>query len=165
MITKEQLRDKILKNEDITSIDYSHITDMSEMFYGCSRLKKVPHLDTSKVTKMSEMFSRCSELKEVPEFDTSKVTNMGYMFNGCSSLEKVPKFNISSVSRMYGIFSACLKLKTVPFADKIKDLGVTCLPFLEELESLPEAVKVKLLMDTSDFKDKKIQAMLKLYKE
>jgi hypothetical protein len=39
------------------------------------------------------------------------------------------------------------------------------LPFLKEIENLPDAVKVKLLMDTSDFKDKKIQAMIKLYKD
>jgi hypothetical protein len=63
------------------------------------------------------------------------------------------------------MFHVCSELKTVLFADKIKDLAVTKLPFLEELESLPYAVKIKLLMDTSDFKDKKIQAMIKLYKE
>jgi hypothetical protein len=63
------------------------------------------------------------------------------------------------------MFDGCLKLKTVQFADKIKDLKKTKLPFLEELKTLPEAVKVKLLMDTSNFKDKKIQAMIKLYKD
>jgi hypothetical protein len=66
---------------------------------------------------------------------------------------------------MYGIFFGCSALQTIPFADKIKDLGVTSLPFLEELETLPDAIKIKLLMDTSNFKDKKIQAMIKLYKD
>jgi hypothetical protein len=42
LITKEQLRDKILNNEDISDIDYSHITDMSQMFYYCTSLEKVP---------------------------------------------------------------------------------------------------------------------------
>jgi hypothetical protein len=32
MITKEQLKDKIINNEDIPGIDYSHITDLSQMF-------------------------------------------------------------------------------------------------------------------------------------
>jgi hypothetical protein len=66
---------------------------------------------------------------------------------------------------MSSVFYGCLKLKFVPFADKIKDLEATRLPFLDELKTLPDVIKVKLLMDTSDFKDKKIQAMLKLYKE
>jgi surface protein len=87
------------------------------------------------------MFARCKSLVEVPELDTSKVTNTDYMFSGCS------------------------RLKTIPFADKIKDLKATKLPFLEELKTLPDEIKVKLLMDTSNFKDKKIQAMIKLYKD
>jgi hypothetical protein len=63
------------------------------------------------------------------------------------------------------MFDRCSELKTIPFADKIKNLKVTGLPFLKELETLPDVVKAKILMDTSDFKDKKIQAMIKLYKD
>jgi surface protein len=141
LITKEELKDKILNNEDISGIDYSHITNMFNMFSGCSSLKEVPLLDTSEVKNMDSMFFKCSSLEEVPKLDTSKVTDMSNMFNGCKSL------------------------KTIPFADKIKDLEATQLPFLKELETLPDVVKVKLLMDNSDFKDKKIQAMIKLYKD
>jgi hypothetical protein len=63
------------------------------------------------------------------------------------------------------MFYACSSLKTIAFADKIKDLRKTYLPFLKGLETLPDVVKAKLLMDNSNFKDKKIQAMLKLYKD
>jgi surface protein len=111
------------------------------------------------------MFYGCSSLKEVPEFDTSKVTNMSGMFYGCESLKKVPKFDTSKETNKDYIFDGCTDLKTVPFADKIKDLKAIKLPFLEELKTLPDVVKVKLLMDTSDFKDKKVQAMIKLYKD
>ena len=72
-VTKEQLRDMILRGEDISNVDYSHITDMSWMFYGCKNLKEIPHLDTSKVMDMSEMFYRCTNLEylESPEdFDS-----------------------------------------------------------------------------------------------
>jgi hypothetical protein len=63
------------------------------------------------------------------------------------------------------MFYKCSELKTIPFADKIKDLEATQLPFLKEFETLPDVVKIKLLMDTSNFKDKKIQALIKLYKD
>jgi hypothetical protein len=63
------------------------------------------------------------------------------------------------------MFYKCSGLKTVLFADKIKNLEATELPFLEEIENLPDVVKVKLLMSPSDNKDKKIQAMIKLYKD
>ena len=86
-VTKEQLRDMVLKGEDIDTVDYSNVTDMSFMFNGCSSLVEIPQLDTSKVTNMSGMFTRCSSLKEIPHLDTSKVTNMSYMFDGSSNLE------------------------------------------------------------------------------
>ena len=86
-VTMEQLRDMILRGEDISNVDYSHITDMSWMFLGCTNLKEIPHLDTSKVTDMSWMFDGCTNLKEIPHLDTSKVTNMRYMFLGCINLE------------------------------------------------------------------------------
>jgi hypothetical protein len=63
------------------------------------------------------------------------------------------------------MFYGCTDLITIPFADKIKDLKTIQLPFLDELKTLPDVVKMKLLMDTSNFKDKKIQAMIKLYKD
>ena len=141
MITKEQLRYKILNNEDISGIDYSHITDMSKMFYYCKSLKEVPLFDTSKVTNMGSIFKYCSELAEVPQFDISSATSMIYMFEGCFAL------------------------KTIPFADKIKNLENTGLPFLKEFKTLPDVVKMKLLMSPSDNKDKKVQAMIKLYKD
>jgi surface protein len=67
MITKQDLTLKILNNEDISAIDYSHITDMSHMFFNCTSLRKVRHLDTSKVTNMDCMFNGCSSLEDISE--------------------------------------------------------------------------------------------------
>ena len=89
-VTKQQLRDMILNGEDINTVDYSDVSDMSWMFQECSSLVEIPHLDTSKVTEMRWMFEGCSSLKEIPHLDTSKVTDMRYMFNGCSRLEYLP---------------------------------------------------------------------------
>ena len=99
-ITKEELRDLILNGKDISNIDYSHITDMSFMFYDCSELTSIPLLNTSNVTNMSYMFYNCNELTTIPLLDTSKVTNMSYMFDGCSKLTSIPnnikyKFDVS----------------------------------------------------------------------
>ena len=68
-VTKEQLRDMILRSEDISNIDYSEIIDMSYMFLGYTNLKEIPHLDTSNVTNMSKMFLGCTNLEylESPE--------------------------------------------------------------------------------------------------
>ena len=110
-ITKEQLRDMILNGEDISKVDYSHITDMSNMFDGCSSLVSIPELDTSKVTVMSRMFDGCSSLVSIPELDASKVTHMSNMFNGCSSLVSIPELNTSSATDMRNMFNGCVSLK------------------------------------------------------
>jgi hypothetical protein len=49
-ISKKELRDKILRGEDISGFDYSHITDMSDMFTSTNmtfELLEKANLDTS----------------------------------------------------------------------------------------------------------------------
>ena len=73
-----------LKSVDFINVDMSNVTDMGNMFDGCSNLTSldVSGFDTSNVTSMSWMFYGCSSLTslDVSGFDTSNVTNMGSMF-------------------------------------------------------------------------------------
>lgn len=52
--------------------------------------------DTANVTDMSSMFYNCTKLTTVPQFDTSKVTNMGSMFYFCESIEQIHMININA---------------------------------------------------------------------
>ena len=104
-------------DELIAGIDTSILTNMSNMFYSCSKMTTVPLFDTSKVTNMSNMFRYCSGLTTVPLFDTSKVTNMSYMFGDCSGLTTVPLFDTRAVSNIGSMFYKCSKLTTVPSFD------------------------------------------------
>ena len=74
-------------------------------------------LDTSNMTSMSNMFYKSTSLKsiDVSGFDTSKVVNMSYMFQGCSNLETLDlsNFKTSNVSLMQGMFWDCQKLKNI----------------------------------------------------
>ena len=83
--------------QGLENLDTSQVTNMSEMFLGCSGLKDldVSGFDTSQVTSMSEMFLGCSGLKEldVSGFDTSQVTSMSYMFGGCKLLKQIDMGN------------------------------------------------------------------------
>lgn len=54
------------------------VTDMHNLFSGCSALISVPLFDTSSVTDMGSMFFDCTSLTDIPLFDTSSVTNMGF---------------------------------------------------------------------------------------
>ena len=103
----------------LTSIDFgkgfntSNVTDMSEMFQGCSKLTAldVSSFNTSNVNSMAAMFKSCSGLTglDVSSFCTSNVTDMHDMFRGCNKLTSlnVSSFNTSNVKRMDAMFYGC----------------------------------------------------------
>ena len=114
------------------------------MFSGCSALTSLDlsPLDTSKVTYMSEMFKGCDKLTslDLSSFDTSEVTDMSEMFWRCSKLETIDMstFNLSKVkeNEMWGMFTACDSLKTV-IMKNCSDATVTKIKSV-----LPEGVEI-----------------------
>ena len=60
IINKDELRLLVLdgiSTEELKQYDYSHISDMSNMFWNCTSLESIPLLDTSNVTNMNGMFN------------------------------------------------------------------------------------------------------------
>ncbi len=104
---------------DLSAFDTSQVTDMSQMFFGCSSLTKldVTGFNTSNVTDMSNLFAYCDELEslDVSGFDTSKVTKMRSLFSNCEKLEyiDVSGFDTSKVTLMDDMFADCHALKYV----------------------------------------------------
>lgn len=96
----------------------SNLTDMSNMFYSCTTLRKVnvSDFDTSNVTDMNSLFRGCKLLEalDLSKWDTSKVTNMFDMFCYCVKLETLTQsFDTSSVTNMAAMFDTCSNLKTL----------------------------------------------------
>ncbi len=104
---------------DLSALDTSKVTNMSDMFRWCSSLTSldVSKFDTSQVTVMSYMFDYCESLTslDVSNFDTSKVTNMSRMFEECSSLTSldVSNFDTSKVTDMSWMFYECSRLTSL----------------------------------------------------
>ena len=71
------------------------------------------------ITNLSNMFEGCSSLSslaDISKWNTSNVKRMDYMFYGCSSLSSLPdisKWNTSNVIRMYGMFYGCSSLSSL----------------------------------------------------
>ena len=102
----------------IQNFDASKVTDMKQMFSGCSALKSIKdlNLNTINVTNMSKMFEGCSSLESIDDFpfNTTNVTDMSYMFHNCSALETIDlDFNTENVTDMSDMFEECDKLKKI----------------------------------------------------
>ena len=76
--------------------------------------------NTSNVTDMYDMFSGCSGLTslDLSNFVTSNVTDMNNMFRGCSGLtsldlSKWDTSNATDMYSMYNMFGGCTSLKTI----------------------------------------------------
>ena len=108
----------------IANLDTSKVTDMCDMFAGCSSLTDidVSNFDTNKVTDMGEMFLGCSSLTniDISNFDTSNVTQMYNMFNGCSNLTQLDlsNFNTSKVTNINSMLYNCSNLTQITFGEK-----------------------------------------------
>ena len=101
------------------NLDTSEATNMSFMFYFCSKLSTldVSGFKTGKVTDMSFMFQNCSSLTslDLSGFDTGNVKSMESMFSGCSGLKTldVSGFDTGKVESMESMFSGCSSLTTL----------------------------------------------------
>ena len=109
--------------------DTSNVTDMNDMFYGCSSLTSLnlTGFDTSNVTNMAYMFSGCSSLVslDLTSFNTSNVVTAEYMFAWCRNLTSLDlsSFDSSSPSVVYDIFSGCGRLTNLKcYNSKILEL-------------------------------------------
>ena len=118
---------------NISNLKTDNVTDMSWMFYGCSKLTSldVSNFKTDKVTDMMGLFSGCSGLKslDVSNFKTENVTSMSVMFYNCSSLTSldITNFKTDKVTSLGGMFNGCSGLKILDLSnfktDKVSDMS------------------------------------------
>ena len=125
---------KSLKELDLSKFDTRNVTNMASMFgywYNSNNLEKITFGDnfiTTNVTDMSNMFFHCSKLKtiDLTSFNTSKVTIMSGMFYNCASLADLDlsSFNTSNVVYFYGgknysqgMFQNCTSLTSLNLAN------------------------------------------------
>lgn len=111
-----------LSRVDMSGLNTSSVTDMSNMFERCFSLTSLDlsGFDTSNVTNMSGMFAGSALTNlDLSSFDTSKVLDMSGMFHICSDLTNlnVSNFNTSKVTNMDSLFLACGNLTTLDVSD------------------------------------------------
>ena len=85
-------------------------------FSNLTTIRGIENLNTENVTDMSDMFNGCSGLTslDLSSFNTAKVENMSYMFGGCSGLTTIyvsDDFTIGKVSGSDNMFEGCNQLE------------------------------------------------------
>ena len=116
---------------DISGIDTSRVTDMSEMFSGDTSLTALDlsGLETGRCTNMSGMFSGCTALYDldIANFNTANVTTMESMFAGCQSLTAVDTshFDAGRVTSMENMFNGCSTLREIDLLSLSAPLNTT----------------------------------------
>ena len=99
--------DNVTTIDGLENIDTSRVTNMSNMFWGVTRLASLDlsTWDTSRVTNMSNMFRGTSRLAslDLTNFDTSQVRDMSNMFTNTHALRELTLGNQFSFMANAGV--------------------------------------------------------------
>ena len=107
VISEEELRRRILNDEDITRVCTSKITLMTQLFDNKKTFNQdISTWDTSNVNGMNYMFKNASSFNQNIRFwDTSNVTIMRDMFNGAVSFNQdLSSWNVLKVYDCQSVF-------------------------------------------------------------
>lgn len=155
---KSEYSDDVKKGFDISALSswatkVGKVTDMSNMFEGCTSLKSLASLkdwDVSNVTDMKSMFASVikdkkkrdtfetaeayvgamaiDSLKPLSKWNTGKVGNMNRMFEGCTSLQNLnglENWNTRNVESMISMFEDCILIDSLEPLSKWNTGNVT----------------------------------------
>ena len=93
---------------NLNSWDLSNVTDLSEMFAGCTSFNQnINSLNVSNVNNMTYMFYNCSLFNSpLSLWNVSEVTGMNSMFYNCSNFNRpLSNWNVSGVTDMQLMFN------------------------------------------------------------
>ena len=149
---------------DLTNLDTSHVTNMQNMFLGCTNLNQlnISNFNTSNVTNMKSMFNSCPNLTELnlSSFNTSNVIDMSEMFSGDNNLRNInfgQKFDTSNVTDMSIMFNACTSLESLDVSKFNTSRVTNMLRMFNECTNLES-------LDVSNFDTSKVTNMRYMFR-
>ena len=102
---------QVSSSPNIWDLTYEN-SDWNDLLFSHTSLLEVIDANSTGVSNVSNMFAGCTGLTSVPLFDTSSITNMAAMFMYCFSLTSVPLLDTSSVDSMDDMFSDCTNVQS-----------------------------------------------------
>ena len=103
------------------TIDTSAVTNFSQTFYECTKLKTVGKIDATGSDNTYQTFMNCANLVEI-HFEVQSTADILDTFSGCSNLRKVT--GLSELNKLSnGSFRNCTKLESVDLSDGVSFRG------------------------------------------
>lgn len=103
---------------DCGKYDWSQIYDASEMFGGCSNLKRIDNFPKNEINGCVYMFQSCSALESIPNgINLKPYYTIEYMFYECTNLTEIPYFDTSKVYSFNWAWFNCKALTEFPMID------------------------------------------------
>ena len=142
--------------------DATYVTDMSNMFWGCSNLSRVDMsgLQARQNTTTEGMFGKCTNLKLVNlnGFITTRVKNMSAMFIDCESLADLDLSGLvtARVTDMGGMFADCKSLQNLNISGLNTQSVTNMAGMFDNCESLTA-------LDLSSFNTAKVTSMYSMF--
>ena len=107
-VDQAKLRDMVSKDEDVTCVCTTKVTNMSKLFKDNNSFNSyIGFWDTSNVRVFQGMFYKANSFnQDIGNWDTSSVVDMGEMFSYASNFNKnIGAWDTSNVTNMYFMFS------------------------------------------------------------
>ncbi len=120
-----------IKEINFGKLDFSLVTDFSEMFYYCRNLVDldVTNFNTKNSKSFYYMFFYCKNLKkiDVSKFNSSKCEDISHMFYSCKNITEIDMIDWDmsnlkykdKICPFYNLFSSCEKLAKIKISGNI----------------------------------------------
>jgi len=107
IISRQQLRSKIVNGEDVTKVCTSRLYYLSGMLKGIQSFNQnISNWDTSNVIDMNQMFYGAASFNHnISHWDTSNIIDMSSMFEGATSFNQdLSGWDVLNVTNCTGVF-------------------------------------------------------------
>lgn len=110
----------------LSSLDFSNVTSMQNMFYSCKKITSIPKMNTQNVTNTYRMFYYCSNLKEVTNehINTQNVTNVSSMFDNCTNLITIGPLDFGKATTIGTFLNNCNNIENLTLLNIKRSLTI-----------------------------------------
>jgi len=106
-VNKYQLKDMIEKDQDVTKVCTSNITDLSGLFFNSDFNQDISRWDVSNVKNFESLFGYNTQFnQDISSWNTSNAINMKGMFTHAGAFNQdISSWDVSNVENMIDMFS------------------------------------------------------------